>query len=30
LENDDLRDAYIAGSSNQSGDYYMDSDNHGY
>ena len=30
LKSDDLRDAYIAGSSNQSGDYYMDSDNHGY
>jgi hypothetical protein len=30
LENDALRDAYIAGSCNESGDYYVDSDSHGY
>jgi|DEB0MinimDraft_10_1074344.scaffolds.fasta_scaffold11201_3 hypothetical protein len=30
LKSDDLRDAYIAGSCNESGDYYVDSDSHGY
>ena len=30
LESDALRDAYIAGSSNESGDYHMDSESHGW
>jgi len=30
LKSDALRDAYIAGSGNESGDYYVDSDSHGY